>query len=153
MYLSTISFTLDTICPWTYLSLLRLRTALHTFRTSHPSAPILFTTTFLPYQLYPDLPQEGRDKIQWYKASRYGDSEEKWNMYTAILGSYGRAVGVEFSFGGVVANTLDAHRVVGFFQGKSGDGTAEKIVMCTFPPTVSLGIGRVTSGLWCCGRS
>jgi len=128
MYNSTIFFTLDTICPWTYISLRRLHTALTTFYASRPSAPVAFTITFLPYQLYPDLPKEGQNKIQWYKTSRYGDSDEKMNMYTTIMGSYGRAAGIDFQFGGEVANTMDTHRVLGYFQEERGAETAEKIV-------------------------
>lgn len=71
--------------------------------------------------------------MEWYKTSRYGDSEEKMNMYTKIMGSYGRAAGIEFKFGGEVANTLDAHRVIGYFQEFKGAETAEKIVTCTLP--------------------
>ena len=35
---------------------------------------------YFPYQLNPDAPKEGEDKYEWYKKSRYGDSEEKMKM-------------------------------------------------------------------------
>ena len=124
-YESKISFTLDTICPWTYLALRRLTTALESLP---PSPAVSFRLHFLPYQLYPDLPATGLHKTEWYKKSRYGDSDEKWRMYVTIMRNYGRAVGVDFKFGGTVANTLQAHRVVGRVQERWGEGKAKRLV-------------------------
>jgi predicted DsbA family dithiol-disulfide isomerase len=39
-----------------------------------------FTVKFMPYQLNPSASQEGEDKYEWYKKSKYGDSEEKMKM-------------------------------------------------------------------------
>lgn len=82
----------------------------------------------MPYQLYPDASQEGEDKFAWYKKSRYGDSEEKMNMYTKLMSSYGAAEGINFKFGGIVANTTHAHRLIQHYQEKKGPETADKIV-------------------------
>jgi predicted DsbA family dithiol-disulfide isomerase len=67
MYDSTITFTLDTICPWTYLAKKRLSKALDQFRESHHDAPIKFDVQYAPYQLYPEASVEGEDKYMWYK--------------------------------------------------------------------------------------
>jgi len=128
VYESQISFTLDTICPWTYLALRRLQKALSQFRTIHPNASINYTIKYFPYQLYPDAPKEGEDKYEWYKKSRYGDSEEKMKMYTGLMSAYGKSCGIEFKFGGVVANTLDAHRIIQHFQEEKGSECADGIV-------------------------
>ena len=129
-YSSQISFTLDTICPWTYLGLRRLTLALDEFRSAHPDAPIAFTLKFFPYQLYPESSKEGEDKLTWYKQNRYGDSEEKMKAYTTIMGAYGRSAGIDFKFGGIIANTLDAHRVVQVFQERKGEEVARRIIEC-----------------------
>jgi predicted DsbA family dithiol-disulfide isomerase len=129
-YESQISFTFDTICPWTYLAKRRLSLALDAFHTAHPDSPVSFKLKFLPYQLYPAVSKEGEDKMQWYKKSRYGDSDEKMNMYKTIMSSYGRPVNISFKFGGVVANTINAHRVVQHWQEEKGPDVAEKIVDC-----------------------
>ncbi|MGI4852246.1 MAG: DsbA family protein, partial [Janthinobacterium lividum] len=100
-YTTTIQFTLDTICPWTYLARRRLSKALTLVKTSHPDAT--FIVQYLPYQLYPDAPQAGEDKYKWYKRSRYGDSEEKMDMYVKLMSAYGKDEGIEFTFEGVVA--------------------------------------------------
>jgi predicted DsbA family dithiol-disulfide isomerase len=79
---STITFTLDTICPWTYLGYLRLSKALDQYNSSRPSSPVDFTLKVAPYQLYPDFSKEGLDKHTWYKEEKYNNSDEKMSMYT-----------------------------------------------------------------------
>ncbi|KAF2087299.1 thioredoxin-like protein [Saccharata proteae CBS 121410] len=127
-YESEIIFTLDTICPWTYLALRRLRRALDQYRTAHPDSPATFKIKYSPYQLYPEATKEGEDKYEWYKKSRYGDSEEKMKMYTTLMKAYGVSCGIEFKFGGTVANTLDAHRVIQHWQEERGSETVDRIV-------------------------
>jgi len=128
VYESQISFTLDTICPWTYLAKKRLDEALRQFRSSHPDAPIKYHIKFFPYQLYPEASKEGEGKYEWYKKSRYGDSDEKMKMYTTLMSAYGKSCGIDFKFGGTVANTLDAHRLIQHFQEEKGAECADKIV-------------------------
>lgn len=114
----------------TYLGLCRLQTALARFREANPSAPISYTLKYLPYQLYPEASKEGEDKYEWYKKSKYGDSEEKMKMYIALMTAYGKGCGINFKFGGTVANTLEAHRVIYHYQEEKGHAVAEKIVAC-----------------------
>jgi predicted DsbA family dithiol-disulfide isomerase len=82
----------------------------------------------MPYQLYPEASKEGEDKYEWYKKSRYGDSEEKMKMYTTLMTAYGVSAGIDYKFGGTVANTMDAHRVIQHFQEKKGVEVANKLV-------------------------
>jgi len=123
---SEITFTLDTICPWTYLAKRRLTKALAQVKETDPDAK--FTVKFMPYQLYPEAPQEGESKYDWYRRSRYGDSDEKMKMYTTLMTAYGIGEGINFKFGGIVANTLQAHRVIQHYQEEKGPETANKIV-------------------------
>lgn len=125
VYESQIQFTLDTICPWTYLAKRRLGRALEQIPAD---APVNFSLKYLPYQLFPEASQEGEDKYQWYKRSKYGDSEEKMKMYTTLMSAYGATEGIEYKFGGTVANTLQAHRVVQHYQEMKGSETADKLV-------------------------
>lgn len=83
---------------------------------------------YLPYQLYPGASQEGEDKYEWYRKSKYGDSEEKMKMYTTLMSAYGVGEGIEYKFGGTIANTMQAHRVIQHFQEEKGSETADKIV-------------------------
>ena len=52
------------------------------------------------------------------------------NAYTTIMSSYGRQVGIDFKFGGIVANTLNALRVVCWWQEQRENAVAQKIVEC-----------------------
>jgi len=128
MYESTINFTLDTICPWTYLAKKRLDEALRIVRSTDASSKVTFTVAYQPYQLYPEASVEGEDKYEWYKKSKYGDSEEKMKMYTTLMTAYGASAGITYKFGGTVANTLQAHRVIQHFQESKGPETADKLV-------------------------
>ncbi|KAH7380554.1 thioredoxin-like protein [Phaeosphaeria sp. MPI-PUGE-AT-0046c] len=116
-YASTITFTLDTICPWTYLAYLRLRLALSTFRSTHPNSPVTFTLLLAPYQLYPDFSTTGVSKYEWYRDERYAGSTERMDMYMSYMTALGRDEGVEFNLrAGEIANTFDAHRVLHVLQ-------------------------------------
>jgi len=128
MYESTIAFTLDTICPWTYLAKKRLDEALRRVRATEASSKVKFTVVYYPYQLYPEATQEGESKYDWYKKSKYGDSEEKMQMYTTLMSAYGASAGISYKYGGTVANTLQAHRVIQFFQEEKGAEVADKLI-------------------------
>ncbi|KAF1937483.1 thioredoxin-like protein [Clathrospora elynae] len=126
-YESTITFTLDTICPWTYLGFLRLNKALNAYRSANPDAPATFTLRLSPYQLYPGFTQEGEDKYEWYKKEKYNGSEDRMKMYMAYMSNLGREEGIEFDFGGgMVANTLHAHRILLYLQKNKTPGVALK---------------------------
>ncbi|KAI1613085.1 thioredoxin-like protein [Exophiala viscosa] len=127
-YESQISFTLDTICPWTYLAKKRLDEALRRFRQSDDANFTTFVVKYFPYQLDSDASKEGEDKYSWYKKSRYGDSDEKMKMYITLMTAYGKSAGINFKFGGTVSNTLDAHRVIQHFQEEKGPEVADKII-------------------------
>jgi len=128
VYDSQISFTLDTICPWTYLAKKRLDEALRQVRANKDNSKVSFTVKYFPYQLYPEATKEGEDKYEWYKKSRYGDSEEKMKMYTTLMTAYGVSAGISYKFGGIVANTLNAHRVIQHFQESKGSEIADEII-------------------------
>ncbi|APA07612.1 hypothetical protein SS1G_00871 [Sclerotinia sclerotiorum 1980 UF-70] len=136
MYDSTITFTFDTICPWTYLAKKRLDEALRIVRSTDAASKVRFTIKFSPYQLYPEASKEGEDKYAWYRKSRYGDSDEKMEMYMKVMTAYGQSAGIDYKFNGTVANTLDAHRVIQHFQQEDvkggGPETANKIVMALY---------------------
>lgn len=126
MYDSQITFTLDTICPWTYLAKKRLDAALAQL-PADVTSKVNFTLRIAPYQLYPKFgpPQ---DKYAWYRDSKYFGSEEKTDMFTQLMGQYGAACGIKFKFGGVIADTLQAHRVIQYFQEAVGPERGNAIV-------------------------
>jgi predicted DsbA family dithiol-disulfide isomerase len=137
-YDSQISFTLDTICPWTYLALVRLRKAISSYNESKSTGTgsepgVNFTIKYFPYQLYPKATEEGEDKYAWYKREKYNDSEEKMQMYSQYMGALGQAEGIQFSFHGTIANTLNAHRLIQWAQESHGEDAANRVVDCKWP--------------------
>ncbi|KAM0714457.1 hypothetical protein Q7P37_010244 [Cladosporium fusiforme] len=124
-YSSEIQFTLDTICPWTYLAKRRLTRALASLPAD---CPVDFTIIFKPYQLFPEASQEGEGKYEWYKRAKYGESEEKMQMYMVLMTAYGETENIKYKFGGTVANTLHAHRLIQHFQESKGSDVANALV-------------------------
>lgn len=106
----------------------RLDEALRRFRASDEGKDVTFTVKYFPYQLYPEATKEGEDRYEWYKKSRYGDSADKMKVYVALMSAYGKSAGINYKFGGTVANTMDAHRVIQHFQEEKGPETADKII-------------------------
>jgi predicted DsbA family dithiol-disulfide isomerase len=128
-YTSTITFTLDIICPWTYLGFLRLTRALSDYRTSNPDSPVTFVLQIAPYQLYADFSADGVDKYKWYRDEKYGGSEQKMGVYSDYMKELGEAEGIEFDFGkagegGKIANTLHAHRIIQYLQAETSPAHA-----------------------------
>jgi hypothetical protein len=56
-------------------------------------------------------------------------------MYMTLMSAYGVSAGIDYKFGGKVANTLEAHRVIQHFQEEKGPVTADRIINCRFPWT------------------
>lgn len=109
----------------TYLAKRRLSRALATLPSD---CPVTFTTVYKPYQLFPEASQEGEGKYEWYKRAKYGESEEKMQMYVALMTAYGQAEGIQYKFRGIVANTLHAHRLVQHYQQSKGASTAGALI-------------------------
>jgi predicted DsbA family dithiol-disulfide isomerase len=103
--------------PRTYIGFLRLTKALAAWRSANPDSPVTFTLKLAPYQLYPDFSATGVSKYDWYKTEKYSDSEERMQMYIDYMTALGKDEGVDFDFnGGVIANTLPAHRILQCLQ-------------------------------------
>ena len=73
---------------------------------------------------------EPTTEIYRYKNSKYGGSDEQMKKYTLLMAAYGVSAGIDFKFGGKVANTIDAHRLIQHYQEEMGPETANKIVNC-----------------------
>ncbi|KAF5507138.1 hypothetical protein CGCA056_v013438 [Colletotrichum aenigma] len=128
MYKYQITFTFDTICPWTYIAKKRLGKALEEIAASPTANDVSFTLVFRPYQLYPDFPTEPQDKRQWYVTTKHDASDIKQSVYEATMSELGTAVGISFSWGGTMSNTFNAHRVIQHFQEAKDAETANRLV-------------------------
>ncbi|CAM1500693.1 Fc.00g098550.m01.CDS01 [Cosmosporella sp. VM-42] len=125
MYESQVSFTLDTVCPWTCIAKKRLDKALAQVRATSPAAT--FTLHFEPYQLDPNFPTSV-DKQSYSLHHKHNDNPAAQQLFQAHMRSLGEPEGITFNFDGTMGNTLHAHRVIQYFQDEKGAETANRLV-------------------------
>ena len=96
----------DIACPWCYVGKSYLDRALEA-RPEHP-----FHIEWHPYQLDPDLPSEGMDRLAYMEA-KFGSRENIVRVHEPLLAHAERA-GAVFDLPAIrrAPNTLDAHRLV-----------------------------------------
>lgn len=112
----TISIVSDTVCPWCYVGKNRLELAIKQHKTTHPTDT--FTTTWHPFYLNPDAPKKSTDKRALY-AAKFG--AQRTQVMQAHLARLGKAVGIDFQFGGRTGNTRDSHRLIQLGRTKGED--------------------------------
>ncbi|CAM0141309.1 unnamed protein product [Umbelopsis sp. WA50703] len=97
----------DTICPWCFVGKRRLETAIKNYQTTNPGAK--FDINWYPFELDPTLSREPVSKRERY-ASKFGEARSK--QIIEHMKNIGKEEGIEFDYGGVVASTIDSHRLV-----------------------------------------
>ncbi|BFZ54389.1 hypothetical protein PYCC9005_001424 [Savitreella phatthalungensis] len=131
----SIEFTLDTICPYTYLARKSLRAALAIVQMSATQVraflaldetesppgidlskfplPMSFEITYKPFFLAEGLKES--NKYEWYLAKCHGDRVACDEMICAMQ-ARARTRGIELSYDGTVSHTLHAHRTLQWVQ-------------------------------------
>ncbi|MCC5964830.1 MAG: DsbA family oxidoreductase [Natronohydrobacter sp.] len=96
----------DPICPWCYIGKARLDRALES-RPDHP-----FEVRWHPFQLNPDMPQDGMDRAE-YMALKFGDDQAVIAAHRPVIEAAEEA-GLSLALPAITRtpNTLDAHRVI-----------------------------------------
>ena len=111
----------DTICPWCYIGKRR-------FEHAHAGRPADLVVEWRPYQLNPDIPAEGVDRMR-YLVAKFGSEDRVAEIFTAIEEA-GEAEGIQFAFDRIARtpNTVDSHRLIEF-AGQRGaqDGMVEAL--------------------------
>lgn len=107
----------DPICPWCYIGKTHLDRAL----ADHPDHP--FSIEWHPFQLNPDMPQEGMDRRAYLEA-KFGGKEGAVRAYAPVV-QHADAAGLKINFEAMerTPNTLDAHRLI-HWAGIEGRQTA-----------------------------
>ena len=119
----------DAICPWCYIGKRQLERALAILAAERLS----FTVHWLPFQLNPDMPKEGRDRAA-YRARKFGSAKQAAALDRRITDA-AAAVGLAFRTDLMTRtpNTLDAHRLIWFAgQGDSGSGRQDAAMEAVF---------------------
>ena len=96
----------DIVCPWCVIGFKNLKKAMQELQTE-----LNFEISWKPYELHPEIPQEGYDK-KLYMQQKFGSSSGRspYNEITKI----GESVGFEFNFSKTerIPNTFMAHRLL-----------------------------------------
>jgi predicted DsbA family dithiol-disulfide isomerase len=98
----------DAICPWCYIGKRQLERALATLEREG----LHFSVHWNPFQLNPDMPQEGRDRAS-YRIMKFGSADRVREMDARVTDAAAN-VGLEFRLDQIARtpNTLDAHRLI-----------------------------------------
>lgn len=108
----------DVVCPWCWLGLRRLKTALSGLGPDDPAV----TVRFRPFELDPTIPKPSPAYAAYMKARVGGDPETKarFDAVRDHLIALGREEGVGFDFAAlkVRPNSFDAHRLIRWAQGQ-----------------------------------
>jgi len=103
-----IDFVSDIACPWCAVGLNGLEEAL-----TRTGDVVDAHITFQPFELNPDMPQEGEDAAE-HITRKYGISAEQASANRAVI--HDRAAAVGFDMGGIegrrLYSTFDSHRVL-----------------------------------------
>lgn len=96
----------DPICPWCYIGKANLDRALE----ANPDHP--FIIEWHPFQLNPDMPEEGLDRQQ-YLEWKFGGKEGAARTYGQIE-DHAKSIGLDIDFSKIkiTPNTLNAHRLI-----------------------------------------
>ena len=96
----------DIVCPWCVIGFRNLKTAMKELQSE-----LKFEIFWKPYELHPEIPQEGYDK-KLYMSQKFGSSDRR-SQYDEIT-KVGESVGFEFNFSKTerIPNTFMAHRLL-----------------------------------------
>ena len=96
----------DVVCPWCVIGFKNLKKAMKTLE-----ADLNFKISWKPYELHPEIPQNGYDK-KLFMQQNFGSSSGRshYNEITRV----GESVGFEFNFSKAerIPNTFMAHRLL-----------------------------------------
>ncbi|KAG2446597.1 hypothetical protein HYH02_008582 [Chlamydomonas schloesseri] len=98
----------DTVCPWCFVGKRRLEQAMAKFADRAD-----FKVTWRPYQLAPEAPKEGMNKMQYYN-DKFGPAKVAQMM--PMMAKVYADLGLAYSTGGMIGNTLDSHRLIAWAE-------------------------------------
>ena len=97
----------DVVCPWCYIGKRRMEKAVNQLKDQFD-----FTITYSPFELNPNIPEEGLDQ-KAYLSKKFG-SDERYQQITQNVTRTAAQEGLHFDFSkqNVSPNTREAHRII-----------------------------------------
>ena len=122
----------DVICPWCWIGKRQLELALD-------GAEARFDIRFRPFQLNPDMPEEGVPRAE-YRARKFG-SVARGAELDAQVAEVGRGVGLEFRHDLMrrTPNTVKAHRLIAWAAGPLQAALKEALMRAYFQEGQDIG--------------
>lgn len=119
----TIEIVSDLVCPWCFIGLRRLSTAIEQVRREIPGFSC--RKVWRPFFLNPDTPPQGEPYMPFLEA-KFGSREVVEALFARVREA-GRAYDLDYAFERITlrANTLQAHRLIHWAQQR---GEAEQLV-------------------------
>lgn len=119
----TIEIVSDLVCPWCFIGLRRLSTAIEQVRREIPGFSC--RKVWRPFFLNPDTPPQGEPYMPFLEA-KFGSRDAVEALFARVREA-GRAYDLDYAFERVTlrANTLQAHRLIHWAQQR---GEAEQLV-------------------------
>lgn len=119
----TIEIVSDLVCPWCFIGLRRLSTAIEQVRREIPEFSC--RKVWRPFFLNPDTPPQGEPYMPFLEA-KFGSREAVEAIFARVREA-GRAYDLTYAFERITlrANTLQAHRLIHWAQQR---GEAEQLV-------------------------
>lgn len=117
----------DIVCPWCFIGLRRLETAVAMVRSSHPG--FVHETHWRPFFLNPNTPPEGEPYLP-FLIRKFGSLDAVEALFERVRDA-GREYGIEYAFEKIAlrANTFQGHRLLYWAQ---QHGNADKLVKRLF---------------------
>mgnify|MGYP001225881436 CR=1 FL=1 len=102
----TIDIYSDTICPWCYIGYNKLQSAINS------ASQFKFNLVWRPFQLNPDMPNEGMGRQQYLEA-KFGGKQKAINAYQSIYNA-GIKNNIHFQFEKIVMtpNSFASHKLL-----------------------------------------
>jgi predicted DsbA family dithiol-disulfide isomerase len=119
----TIEIVSDLVCPWCFIGLRRLSTAIEQVRREIPGFSC--RKVWRPFFLNPDTPPQGEPYMPFLEA-KFGSRDAVEALFARVREA-GRAYDLDYAFERITlrANTLQAHRLIHWAQQR---GEAEQLV-------------------------
>lgn len=125
----TIEMVSDPVCPWCWLGLRRIQTAIDM------AEDVDVELLFRPFELDPNIPAGGVN-YRDYMAKKFGPETEdsRWAAMRQALIDFGEAEGIPYNFSQLRhrPNSFDAHRLVRWAQGQGKGAEAKEALFSAY---------------------
>jgi len=124
----TVDVVSDNICPFCFVGKRSLEKAIKESQQQHGSA-FDVDVRWHPFQLNENLPLSGVNKREAYIKKMGAERAKKMEPYMINVG---RQAGIEFSYGGLIGNTFQSHRLSDWARKMGGSDAQDKVVESLF---------------------